>query len=156
MSITARFLRYEIDADGHAYQLLAVGEGRLELYPVLDAISFEHALEVERTVLPAIVALFEGPAARGGLEAFHRFFERFRQIREGDGGVIQALDEVETRVLEAVRASINDHTPEEDIRRRAFARFYQHAICDNDVYRAKAHRSLERLITRLAEMHGET
>jgi len=67
---TLLFLRYELDADGHAYQLLALG---------------------------------------------------------GD----------------------------DEVRRRAFAHFYQHAICDNDVYRAKAQRSLERLIARLGEAHGE-
>ena len=150
-----RFLRYELDADGHAYQLLALGEELLELYPILDPISFEHALEVEQTILPAIVELFEGGPQREAFDAFHGFFERFRRIREGDGAAVAALDEIEARVLEALRANINDQTADDEVRRRAFAIFYQHAICDNDGYRAKAQRSLERLIVRLGEAHGE-
>ena len=152
---TLLFLRYELDADGHAYQLLALGEERLDLYPVLDPISFEHALEVEQTILPAIVELFEADPQRGAFDAFHTFFERFRRIREGDGAALEALDEVEARVLEAIRASISDQTSDDGVRRRAFAHFYQHAICDNDHYRAKAQQSLERLIARLGELHGE-
>ena len=70
---TLLFLRYELDADGHAYQLLAVGEEHLQLYPVLDAISFEHALEVEQTILPAIVELFEADPQREAFNKFPRF-----------------------------------------------------------------------------------
>ena len=152
---TLLFLRYELDADGHAYQLLAVGEEHLQLYPVLDPISFEHALEVEQTILPAIVELFEADPQREAFAAFHGFFERLRRIRDGDGAAVAALDEIEARVLEALRANINDLTTDDEVRRRAFATFYQHAICDNDVYRAKAQRSLGRLIARLGEAHGE-
>jgi hypothetical protein len=152
---SALFLRYELDADGHAYQLLAVGEELLELYPILDPISFEHALEVEQTILPAIVELFEGEPQREAFDAFHDFFERLRRIREGDGAVLETLDEVQARVLEALRASINDYTSADDVRRRAFVHFYRHAMCENDIYRAKAQRSLERLIVRLGEAHGE-
>ena len=152
---TSLFLRYELDADGHAYQLLALGEERLELYPVLDPISFEHALEVEQTILPAIVELFECGPQREAFETFHAFFERLRRIREGDGTAREALDDVQARVLEAAHASINDYTSDDELRRRAFAHFYQHAICDNDVYRDKAQRSLERLIARLGEAHGK-
>lgn len=155
MTAAARFVRYEVDDDGHACQVLVVGEERFELYPVLDPISLEHALEVGRTILPAVVALFDRDPARDGFAPFHRFFERFARLRQGDGAALGELDEIEARVLDAVRASVNDRTPEDEIRRRAFACFYQHGICDNDVYRAKAHGSLERLVARLAEMHAE-
>jgi hypothetical protein len=146
---TPIFLRYEIDADGHAYQLLSFGDERLELYPPLDAISLQHALEVEGTVLPAIVELFEASPGRASFDAFHVFFDRLRRIQEGDGTALRALDEVESRVLEAVRSSINEHTPPDEVRRRCFARFYQYAICDNHAYRTKARQSLERLVGRV-------
>lgn len=155
MTAAARFLGYEVDADGHVYQALAVGGRRVDLYPVLDPISLEHAFEVGRTILPAIVALFERDPGRDGFAQFHRFFERFARIRRGEGAALEGLDEIEARVLDALHASINDRTPEDEIHRRAFACFYQHGICDNDVYRAKARGSLERLVTCLAEMHAE-
>jgi hypothetical protein len=148
------FLRYEVDGDGHVYQLLALGEETLSLYPPLDPFSLEHALEVERTILPAIVALYEATPERPDFDAFHAFFERLCKIREGDPRAVEALDEVEARVLEAIRASINEHTPAEELRRRAFARFYQHATCDSDRYRSKVQRSLEMLAMRLGEVHA--
>jgi hypothetical protein len=148
------FLRYEVDRDGHAYQLLALGEETLEFYPPLDPFSVEHALEVERTILPAIVALYEDEPDRPAFGAFHGFFERLRRIRGGDPGAVESLDPAEARVLEAVRASVNEHTPAEEIRRRAFARFYQHATCDNDRYRSKVRESLDLLVTRLGELHA--
>jgi len=148
------FLRYEIDADGHAYQRLALGEESLALYPLLDPISLEHALEVERTILPAIVALYESERTSPAFEAFHRFFERFQAIRRGDGEAAASLDELGARVLEAIRAAINDFTPEEEIERRAFACFYRQATCDNDGYREKARTSLNELVLRVSEVHA--
>ena len=103
---TVVFLRYDVDCDGHVYQLLVLGKDTLDLYPPLDPFSLEHALEVERTILPAIVALYEATPERPAFDAFHAFFERLCRIREGDPRAVEALDEVEARVLEAVRASI--------------------------------------------------
>lgn len=153
--MTVTFLRYELDAEGHAFQRLAFGDETLVLYPLLDPISFEHALEVERTILPAIVALYEADPSRPEFDSFRRFAELFDAIRSGDGGATASLDEVSARVLEAVRAAINDFTPADEIRRRAFASFYRHATCDNDGYREKALASLERLVKRVSETHGE-
>jgi len=150
---TPLFLRWELDADGHAYQLLALGEERLQLYPVLDPISLAHTLEVARTILPAVVELFEADPQR--FAAFHAFFELFVRIRDGDVAALENLDDVHARVLDALRAAINDRTADDEVRRRAFAYFYQQAICDNDRYRAKASQSLERLIARLGELHAE-
>jgi hypothetical protein len=153
--LSLRFLRYELDAEGHAYQRLALGEETLELYPILDPISIEHALEVERTILPAIVALYEAECSRPAFDPFHRFVESFEAIRRGDGAAAAALDDMAARALEAVRAAINDLTPPDEVRRRAFACFYRHATCDNDGYRQKALASLERLVARVSETHGE-
>lgn len=148
------FLGYEIDGDGHAYQRLALGDETALLYPVLDPISFEHALEVERTILPAIVALYEQAPEHAAFDAFRAFFERFRRIQRGDGSALEELDELAARVLEAVRASINDLTPEHEIPGRAFARFYQHAICESPQYREKARSSLAALVARLGGTLG--
>lgn len=153
--LTLQFLRYELDAEGHAFQRLALGDETLELYPILDPISLEHALEVERTILPAIVALYESEPSRSEFDSFHRFAELFEAVRGGDGSAAASLDDVASRVLEAVRATINDLTPPDEIRRRAFACFYRHATCDNDGYRQKALASLERLVTRVSETHGD-
>ena len=148
------FLRYELDADGHAYQRLALGEESLALYPVLDPISIEHALEVEKTILPAIVALYAADPSRAEFDGFRRFRDRFRALAAGTAEPPDPADDGDARALDALRAAINDYTPPEEIERRAFACFYRHASCDNDVYREKAHRSLERLITRLSEIHA--
>ena len=149
-----QFLRYEIDADGHAYQRLALGDDSLVLYPLLDPISLEHALEVERTILPAIVALYESERSHPTFAAFHRFFARFQAIRQGDGEAIASLDALEARMLEAVRAAINDFTPPDEIERRAFACFYRQATCDNDGYREKALASWNELVARVSEAHA--
>jgi len=153
--LTVTFVRYELDAEGHAFQRLALGDETLTLYPLLDPISLEHALEVERTILPAIVALYEADPSRPEFDSFRRFAEIFDAIRSGDGKAAASVDEGAARVLEAVRAAINDFTPAGEIRRRAFACFYRHATCDNDGYREKALASLERLVKRVSETHGE-
>jgi hypothetical protein len=149
------FVRYELDAEGHAYQRLALGEETLELYPILDPISLEHALEVERAILPAIVALYEAEPSRPEFDPFRRFVDLFEAVRSGGGAAAAGLDDIAARVLEAVRAAINDLTPPDEVRRRAFACFYRHATCDNDGYRQKALASLERLVTRVSETYGE-
>lgn len=146
------FLRYQLDADGHAYQLLAVGDDTMALYPILDPLSLEHAIEIEGMILPQIVDLFETRGER--FEGFEAFFARARRLQAGEADTGEALDEAQARALDRLRADITDWTPPEDVRRRALARFYQHAMCDNDGYRRKAHRSLEALVARLSEIHG--
>jgi hypothetical protein len=151
--LSVRFLRYEIDAEGHAYQRLALGEETLELYPLLDPISLEHALEVERTILPAIVLLYQEEPRHPAFDGFRLFLERLEAIRRGESEGAAALSEAEARAVDALRAAINDLTPPEEVHRRAFVCFYRHATCDNDVYRTKALTSLERLVARVSDLH---
>lgn len=107
------FLRYELDGDGHARQLLALRGETLELYPILDPVSLEHALAVERTILPEIVALYETDPRHAAFAGFHTFFAHFSRIQQGDGAACEDIAGSEARALEALRASINERTPQD-------------------------------------------
>jgi hypothetical protein len=148
------FLRWEMDTDGHAYQLLEVGGEEKALYPVLDPVSFEHAINVEQTILPEIFALYQADSYKDLFTPVHQFSDRFARFRVGHEETSENPNTTEARVCEIVKADINEQTPEAEVQRRIFMRFYQHATCDTDDYRRKAHDSLARLVERVNDLYA--
>lgn len=143
------FLGIELDADGHFFYRASLGGESIAVYPPLDPVSLEHALEVERTILPKLADEFARRRDERAFEPFHRFLALWLRLREGEPGFGGEFDAAESRLVEIVRASVNDHTPRDDLEPRAFVRWYQHVACESDVYRAKVRASLEDLGARV-------
>lgn len=145
------FLGVELDAEGHFFYAVAIGEEQLSFYPPLDALGFEHAIEVEQTILPLLGTAWESLRDAEPFAPFRRFFERYRS-REGELEAAADLGDDEARLLEIVKSSVVEQTPADEIERRAFLRWYQHVVCENEAYRDKVRRSLEEMATRGASL----
>lgn len=146
-------MRWETDADGHAYQLLDIEGETHSLYPVLDPFSLEHAVSIEQTILPAILDLYEADPQRDAFAAFRDFSARLEQLTNKPDEILASLNPAESRVFEILKGDINEMTPPEDMRRHMFVRFYQYVTCDTTEYRQKAHRSLEQLVQRVNDLY---
>ena len=145
LDVHLKFAGFEIDADGHVFYSVSFAGDRVAVYPPLDPFSFEHAIEVEQTLLPRIAELYERFRDSEAFHPFHRFFAIYRRIRSAEIDAAFELDADGQRLLEIVKASIVEQTPEEEIERRAFLRWYQHVACESDAYRAKVREGFERL-----------
>lgn len=143
------FLSVELDAEGHFFYRASLGGESIAVYPPLDPLTLEHALEVERTILPKLADAFARRRDEPAFEPFHRFFALWLRLLEGEPGLGGELDAAEVRLVEIVRASVNDHTPRDDLEPRAFVRWYQHVACEGDAYRAKVRACLEDLGARI-------
>ena len=155
--VTPDFVAFALDADGHAFQRLSLGDEPLSLYPVIDPISAEHALNVEQVLLPAVLELFRGARDGGVFPGFESFWGAVRRAWRGQAvPADEELPEPLPRVLEAVKAEVSELTSEEGLRERAFVRFYQHALCDREEYRRKVRESLERVVMRVNERYEST
>jgi hypothetical protein len=143
------FSGVELDAEGHFFCRASLGGESIAVYPPLDPLTLEHALEVERTILPKLADAFARRRDEPSFEPFRRFFALWLRLLEGEPGLGGELDAAEARLVEIVRASVNDHTPREELEPRAFVRWYQHVACESDAYRAKVRASLEDLGARI-------
>lgn len=77
-----------------------------------------------------------------------------RKFCRGHQETIASLDVIEARTCEIVKTDVNEQTPQDEVRCRAFLRFYQYVTCDTAVYRQKVHRSLEQLVQQVNEMYA--
>jgi hypothetical protein len=143
------FLGIELDAEGHFYYRASLGGDSIAVYPPLDPVSLEHALEVEGTILPKLAEAFVAEREASAFAPFHRFLALWLRMLDGEPGLGGDLDAAETRLVEIVRESVNDHTPRDALEARAFVRWYQHVACESDAYRAKVRASLEDLGARI-------
>ena len=143
------FLGIGLDAEGHFFYRASLGGESIVFYPPLDPVSLEHALEVERTILPTLAEAFVAEREAPSFAPFHRFLALWLRMLDGEPGLGGDLGPAETRLVEIVRASVNDHTPRDDLEPRAFVRWYQHVACESDAYRAKVRASLEDLGARI-------